>query len=175
MKDFHFCSSLLSYDLSKISLKLAISLKHIIIFANFLEILLDNNVTSSLTHISHSLRKQKSFGSYFSLYFPVFIKDTVNKLFSKMPLKNSTRLDFRWLTKLIEIVKLYNRSTCRCYSLCFSISMVKVTFKRTVKDSDYCIFLIFFVFTPVFFLELDIREGRHIQRVHVNIWVAEAQ
>ena len=38
-------------DLSKVSAKLAISLKHNIVFAKFLEILLDNNVTSSLTLI----------------------------------------------------------------------------------------------------------------------------
>ena len=52
MKDFHLCGWLLSYDLSKISAKLVISLKHNIIFAKFLEILLDNNVTSSHTHIA---------------------------------------------------------------------------------------------------------------------------
>ena len=48
MKDFHLYGWLLSYDHSKISAK---SLKHNIIFAKFLEILLDNNVTSSHTHI----------------------------------------------------------------------------------------------------------------------------
>ena len=42
---------LVSYDLSKISAKLAISLKHNIILAKFLETLLDNNITSSHTHI----------------------------------------------------------------------------------------------------------------------------
>ena len=47
MKDFHFSGWLLGYDLSKIVVKLAISLKHNMI----LEILLDNNLTSSLTHI----------------------------------------------------------------------------------------------------------------------------
>ena len=51
MKDFQLCSWLLSYDLSKISAKVVISLKHNIIFAKFLEILLDNNVTSSHKHI----------------------------------------------------------------------------------------------------------------------------
>ena len=51
MKDFHLFGWLLSYDLSKISAKLAISLKHKMIFAIFFEILLDNNVNSSLTHI----------------------------------------------------------------------------------------------------------------------------
>ena len=38
MKDFHLCGWLLSYDLSKISAKLAVSLKHNIIFAKFLDI-----------------------------------------------------------------------------------------------------------------------------------------
>ena len=51
MKDFHLCGWLLSYDLSKISAKLVISLKHNTIFAKFFEILLDNNITSSHTHI----------------------------------------------------------------------------------------------------------------------------
>ena len=47
MKDFHLCSWIL-YDFSKISAELAIYLKHNIIFAKFLEILLDNNVTLRL-------------------------------------------------------------------------------------------------------------------------------
>ena len=51
MEDFHLCSWLISYDLSKISAKLAITLKHNIILVRFPEILLDNNVTSSPTHI----------------------------------------------------------------------------------------------------------------------------
>ena len=51
MKDFHLRSWLLSYELSEISAKLVISLKHNIILARFPEILLDNNVTLSLTHI----------------------------------------------------------------------------------------------------------------------------
>ena len=51
MKDFHLCGWLFSYDLLEISAKLTISLKHKIILEKFLEIQLDNNVTSSLTHI----------------------------------------------------------------------------------------------------------------------------
>ena len=51
MKDFHYYGWSLSYDLSKISVKLVISLKDNILFTKFLEILLDNNVTSSYTHI----------------------------------------------------------------------------------------------------------------------------
>ena len=51
MKDFHLCGWLLSYDLSKTSAKV-ISLKHNIIFAKFRETLLDNNLTSSHTHIA---------------------------------------------------------------------------------------------------------------------------
>ena len=39
------------YDLSKILAKLVISVKHNIIFAKFLEMLLDNNITSSHTYI----------------------------------------------------------------------------------------------------------------------------
>ena len=45
MKDFYLYGWLLSYDLSKISPKLVIHLKHNRVFAKFLEILLDNNVT----------------------------------------------------------------------------------------------------------------------------------
>ena len=51
MKDFHLSDWLRSYDLSEISTKLVISLKHNIIVTKFLEILLDNNVTSWQTHI----------------------------------------------------------------------------------------------------------------------------
>ena len=44
---------------------------------------------------------------------------------------------------------------------------VKVTFKQTIKNNDYWIFLIFVVFALVFFLELEIKEGRTVQRVHL--------
>ena len=36
---------------------------------------------------------------------------------------------------------------------------VKVTFKQTMKNNDYWIFLVFFVVTLVFFLELETRVG----------------
>ena len=62
MKDFHLCGRLLSYDLSKISFKLVLSLKYNITFAKFLEILLGNNVT--FFAYTHSLIKKKSFGSH---------------------------------------------------------------------------------------------------------------
>ena len=39
-----------------------------------------------------------------------------------MHLKNSALLGFMWLAKLIAI-KVYKRSFCRCYALCFFISM----------------------------------------------------
>ena len=55
-KGFPLCSWLLSYDLSKISAKLAIHLKHKLIFASVLEILLGNNVTSSVRHIRKSFQ-----------------------------------------------------------------------------------------------------------------------
>ena len=57
MKDFHLCDWLLTYVLSKISAKLVISLKHNIIFVKLLEILLDNNLTSSHTHIRWQSKK----------------------------------------------------------------------------------------------------------------------
>ena len=49
MKDFHLCGWLLSYDFSKISAKLVISLIRNKVFAKFFEIMLRNNVTSSHT------------------------------------------------------------------------------------------------------------------------------
>ena len=50
MKDFHLGCWLLIYDFSNISAKLVISLKYNIIFTKFLEILLDNDVTSPHTN-----------------------------------------------------------------------------------------------------------------------------
>ena len=41
-----------------------------------------------------------------------------------------------------------------------TVKKLKVTFKQTVKNNDYLIFMIFFVFNLVFFLELKTREGR---------------
>ena len=74
MKNFHLCSWFLSYDLSKISAKLLISLKQNIIFVKFIEILLDNNVTSSLTHI----RKAKNDFEVIRVFiFQFFIKSTI--------------------------------------------------------------------------------------------------
>ena len=51
MKHFHFSSWLLNYDLSKISAELVMSLKQNVVFAKFREMLFDNNLTSSYTHI----------------------------------------------------------------------------------------------------------------------------
>ena len=45
-----------------------------------------------------------------------------------MHFKNSTRLDFRWLAKSIETNKLSDRSCCRCYFLCFYISMLNLKY-----------------------------------------------
>ena len=73
---FFICGWLLSYDLSKISTKLVVSLKHNIIFAKFLEILLDNNVTSSHTHIRW---QSKNHLEVIWVYiFRFFIKGTVS-------------------------------------------------------------------------------------------------
>ena len=55
------------------------------------------------------------------------------------------------------------------YVLRFFKLSVKVTFKQAVKNPDYLIFLIFFVFTIVFFLELETKEGGIVQRVHLFI------
>ena len=45
-----------------------------------------------------------------------------------MHFKNSTRLVFRWLAKSIETNKLSDRSCCRCYFLCFYISMLNLKY-----------------------------------------------
>ena len=49
---------------------------------------------------------------------------------------------------------------------------VKVTFKWTVKNNDYWMFLIFFVFTLVFHLELETRKGWIVERVQLYIRAA---
>ena len=137
MKDFRICGWLLSYNLSKISSKLAISPKHNIIFAKFLEILLDINVTSSLTHIRWWSKNHLEV--IWVYIFRFCINQTVSispNCFLKMHLKNSTRLGFRWLKKSVETIKLDNRSFCRCYSLCFYISVLDLNHKI-----DLCYFL----------------------------------
>ena len=58
------------------------------------------------------------------------------------------------------------------YILRFCQLSVKVTFKQTVKKNDCLIFLIFFVFTIVFFLQLETKEGQIVQRVHLYMWAA---
>ena len=87
MKGFNLCGWLLSYDLLKISTKLVIPLKHNKIFAKFLEILLDNNVTSSQqTFVDKAKIIWKSF---MSLHFPIFFKGTISpKCFKNCPEKN---------------------------------------------------------------------------------------
>ena len=52
MKDFLVSNRLFTYDLLEILAILAISLKENIIFAKFIEELLDNNVTSARTHVA---------------------------------------------------------------------------------------------------------------------------
>ena len=56
------------------------------------------------------------------------------------------------------------------YVLRFCQLSVKVRFKQTVENNDYLIFLIFFVFTLVFFLEEETRDKWVVQRVHLYIW-----
>ena len=76
MKDFHLCGWLLCYDLSKISTKLVISLKHNIIFAKFIEISLDNDITSSHAHIRW---QRKNHSEVIWVYiFRIFIKGTIS-------------------------------------------------------------------------------------------------
>ena len=54
----------------------------------------------------------------------------------------------------------------------FSQFTVKVTFNQTVKNNNCWIFLIFFLFTLIFFLDLETREGWIVQRIHLYIWAA---
>ena len=102
-----------------------LSLKYNAIFAKFLEILLDNNVTSLHTHIRW---QSKNYSEVIWVYiFRFFIKGifiNLTKMVLKLHWKNSTPLGFRWLTKSIQTTKLHERRFCRCYSLCFCISVV---------------------------------------------------
>ena len=85
MKGFNLCGWLLSYDLLKISTKLVIPLKHNKIFAKFLEILWDNNVTSSQqTFVDKAKIIWKSF---MSLYFPIFLRALSHQNVLKIALK----------------------------------------------------------------------------------------
>ena len=109
MKDFHFSGWLLGYDLSKIVVKLAISLKH-----NILEILLDNNLFVDETKI---IGKSSEF-----THSDFLLKVSHQTVFKNAPEKFNARR-FYVLTKPIETIKLYNRSFFRCYSLCSYMSM----------------------------------------------------
>ena len=91
------------------------SVKHNIIFGKCLEILLDNNVITC----THSMTKQKLFGSHWVSIFRFLIKGTISPNFLRMLLTNSTPLGFSWLTKSVETIKLYNRIFRRCYSCAF--------------------------------------------------------
>ena len=66
---------LLSYDLSKILAKLVISLNHHIFFARFLEILLNNNITSSKL-IFWNLKNHSELIWFYIFRFS--IKDTIS-------------------------------------------------------------------------------------------------
>ena len=90
---------------------------------------------------------QKSFGFIFSDFL---LGDYLTKIILKVRLKNSTHLGFRWLTKLIETIKLYNRSFCRCYSFCFYISMMRPTLMQ-------CFFsVLMWIYQTLFILARDI-------------------
>ena len=76
MKHFHLGGWLLGYDLSKISANLVISLKQNIILVKFLEILLNNKVTSSQTHIRWQSKDHSEVIWVYSFRF--FIKSTIS-------------------------------------------------------------------------------------------------
>ena len=52
---------------------------------------------------------------------------------------------------------------------------VKVTFKQTVKNNNYWIFLIFFACTLAFCMGLETTDGWIAQRVLLYIWVASGR
>ena len=126
----HLCGWLHSHELSKIMAKLAMSLKRNVIFAQFLEMLSYNNVTSLLTTFVH---EAKIIGKSFDLVFSRFLFYFIFLL--KMHFKNLMRLGFRWLAKSIETIKLYNRIFGCSYSLCFYISMVQHWNSATSKKA----------------------------------------
>ena len=110
MKDFHLCGWLLSYDLSEILAKLVISLKQNIIFQKFLEILLNNNTTSSHTHIRWQSKDHWEVIWVYIFRLEFIFSDFLLKVIPhqnvfKNAMKNSTRLGFRWLTESIETIK----------------------------------------------------------------------
>ena len=60
------------------------------------------------------------------------------------------------ICKFLNFTAVFTNTSYSVFKLC-QLS-VKVAFKQAVKNNDYWIFLIFFVFTLVFFLELETRE-----------------
>ena len=83
------------------------SLKHNIVFTNFLEILLENNVNSSTTN--KFVDKVKIILKLFELTFSYFsLKAPYVKFFLQIYFMNSTRVGFRWLPKSIKITKIDN-------------------------------------------------------------------
>ena len=144
MKDFQLCSWLICYDVSKISASLAISLKHNIILAKLLEILLDNNVILSLTHIRWRIKNHLEV--IWVYIFQFFIKVLYHHTVFKNEFKISRHLGFRWLTKSIETIKFYNWSFCRCYSLCFYICMVKKHFFTSLEILEYFSVLVSYMY-----------------------------
>ena len=52
MKNYHECYWLLGYETLKIFVIVAITLKHYVLFAKFLKILLENNVASPRTYMN---------------------------------------------------------------------------------------------------------------------------
>ena len=120
--------------LNFLTFKLVISLKHNIIFAKFLKMLLDNNWTSLHTHIR--LQSKNRFGVNWVYIFWFFVNLT--KMFLKMYCKTSKRMSFRWLTKSIETINRYKRSFSLSYSLFFYISMLVINcFRRRNHIPQY--------------------------------------
>ena len=137
----------------------AISLKHGIIVAKVLKILLDSNVTFSRTLV---LWENKYHSEVIFVYiFNFYERHYVTKIFLERHFRNSTRVDFRWLTKSIEIFTLDNRSFCRCNSLRFFISMVLPTtygIKYKIASLQIC------SWEKMFWkYELNLRQNTHVE------------
>ena len=137
----------------------AISLKHGIIVAKVLKILLNSNVTFSRTLV---LWENKYHSEVIFVYiFNFYERHYVTKIFLERHFRNSTRLDFRWLTKSIEIFTLDNRSFCRCNSLRIFISMVLPTtygIKYKIASLQIC------SWEKMFWkYEVNLRQNTHVE------------
>ena len=72
---------------------------------------------------------------------------------------------FRKLDQICRKLRIWSHLLKKSIMENFIFCAVKVIFKQKAKHNNYWIFLILFVFTVAFFLELETREGWIVQRV----------